>query len=126
MNGSKGVLSVLLAGLCISILFAEFVGARARMNLIEYIVVTGLFGILSAGPIAAVALAAVQFFRAQRITSLPNGISTFRDLAELISGDRGGWCEKCGYDLTGLTSDRCPECGMPTQAVPLRAPPSTK
>ncbi len=22
-------------------------------------------------------------------------------------------CLKCGYDLTGLTSDRCPECGYP-------------
>ncbi len=24
-----------------------------------------------------------------------------------------GHCQGCGYDLTGLTSDRCPECGRP-------------
>lgn len=52
---------------------------------------------------------------------LPYNITTFRDLAELISEDRGGWCEKCGYDLTGLTSERCPECGRPIQAAPLSA-----
>jgi hypothetical protein len=22
-----------------------------------------------------------------------------------------GFCGKCGYNLTGLTSERCPECG---------------
>lgn len=43
---------------------------------------------------------------------LPREIRTFRDVALLISGDRGGWCGHCGYDLTGLTEDRCPECGM--------------
>jgi acyl carrier protein len=42
---------------------------------------------------------------------LPNGIETFRDVAKLVAGEREGWCEKCGYDLTGLTSSRCPECG---------------
>jgi hypothetical protein len=42
---------------------------------------------------------------------LPYDIRSFRDLAELIAGDRGGWCEKCGYDLTGLQNPRCPECG---------------
>jgi hypothetical protein len=26
---------------------------------------------------------------------------------------REGRCRKCGYDLRGLTSDRCPECGEP-------------
>ena len=30
----------------------------------------------------------------------------------------GRYCEKCGYDLTGNVSGRCPECGSPiaTQA----------
>jgi len=44
-----------------------------------------------------------------RIT--PAGVATFGDLAELIAGLRDGWCEACGYDLTGATSGRCPECG---------------
>jgi hypothetical protein len=26
-------------------------------------------------------------------------------------------CEKCGYDLTGNVSGRCPECGTPVSAV---------
>ncbi|RIK65130.1 MAG: hypothetical protein DCC65_13185 [Planctomycetota bacterium] len=42
---------------------------------------------------------------------LPKGIVNFRDLAMLMSADRGGWCEHCGYDLTGLVDSRCPECG---------------
>lgn len=43
--------------------------------------------------------------------SLPHDVSTFGDLADLICGKRGGWCEHCGYDLTGLVDSRCPECG---------------
>lgn len=26
---------------------------------------------------------------------------------------RKGFCYECSYDLTGLTEQRCPECGMP-------------
>lgn len=53
------------------------------------------------------------YFKTRGKRALPAGIVTFRDLAELIAGERGGWCQKCGYDLTGLTGDRCPECGQP-------------
>lgn len=42
---------------------------------------------------------------------LPFDIETFGDLAKLLSGERGGWCAKCGYDLTGVDSAQCPECG---------------
>lgn len=51
---------------------------------------------------------------------LPNNLETFRDLAELISGDRGGWCTKCDYNLTGLTFGICPECGTPINPNPLQ------
>ncbi len=27
-----------------------------------------------------------------------------------------GHCQRCGYDLTGLTEPRCPECGQPFEA----------
>lgn len=34
-----------------------------------------------------------------------------------------GGCKKCGYDLTGLTSGICPECGTPTaDSTPLSNP----
>lgn len=42
---------------------------------------------------------------------LPHGIETFGELADLVSGNRGGWCLNCGYDMTGIAAERCPECG---------------
>jgi hypothetical protein len=42
---------------------------------------------------------------------LPPGVKTFGDLARLIAGDQAGFCEKCGYNLTGNVSGRCSECG---------------
>lgn len=30
---------------------------------------------------------------------------------------RSGLCVTCGYDLTGNTTGRCPECGTPSQTV---------
>ena len=38
------------------------------------------------------------------------GLLPARQLAE-------GRCRKCGYDLTGNITGRCPECGTPTAAV---------
>jgi len=54
-----------------------------------------------------------SYQRATRRTAirLPNGIRTFGDVARIIAGERGGWCNECGYDLTGIVDDRCPECG---------------
>ena len=36
------------------------------------------------------------------------------------ASDSGKRCSKCGYNLTGLTEPRCPECGTPTIAWPWR------
>ncbi len=57
--------------------------------------------------------AARQIFVRRRFgrSMLPYDIETFADLAKLMSGERGGWCDGCSYDLTGATSERCPECG---------------
>jgi acyl carrier protein len=67
---------------------------------------------------AMILRAVIGAFESKKLV-MPNGIRTFRDLAELIAGERGGWCEKCGYDLTGLTSSRCPECGGNREASPI-------
>ncbi len=34
--------------------------------------------------------------------------------------DRGGKCLNCGYDLRGLSSSRCPECGRAFGSPPMR------
>lgn len=44
---------------------------------------------------------------------LPYGIKTFADLSRHVSGEHGGFCVKCSYNLTGNTSGVCPECGEP-------------
>ena len=41
------------------------------------------------------------------IVALPTGILFWRDRRRIPPGH----CKKCGYDLTGNTSGRCPECG---------------
>ena len=37
---------------------------------------------------------------------------------------RRGLCPTCGYDLRGLTHDRCPECGAPSSPRPADLTPS--
>lgn len=57
--------------------------------------------------------------RADRI--LPEDIETFSDLARLVAGEREGWCYRCGYNLTGVTSGNCPECGREIPRVAMQA-----
>lgn len=38
--------------------------------------------------------------------------------------DRSGFCDKCGYNLTGLTEPRCPECGKEFDHAGLAPQPS--
>ena len=40
----------------------------------------------------------------------PKGLTTFGAVAEVLDGVRGGWCSKCENDLTGVESDKCPNC----------------
>jgi len=53
---------------------------------------------------AAMALLAIGFPLALR--------RDLRDLRARLRAARGR-CTKCGYDLTGNVSGRCPECGEP-------------
>lgn len=41
------------------------------------------------------------------LIALPTGLLFWRDRRRFPVG----YCNKCGYDLTGNTSSRCPECG---------------
>ncbi len=80
---------------------------------------------LAAIPISIIAYI-LQFFLPvvkTRGSLLPPGVCTFRDLAYLIGGERGGRCKQCSYDMTENTTGRCPECGSATSATCLpRAP----
>ncbi len=51
------------------------------------------------------------------VIRMPKDINTFGDVARLISGERGGWCTNCDYDLTGSNRKTCPECGSAIWSV---------
>ena len=46
--------------------------------------------------------------------TLPTAILWMLDRRRIPAGH----CRKCGYDLTGNVSGRCPECGTPCEAAP--------
>ena len=43
--------------------------------------------------------------------------SSHRFFAWVLRTPEPGHCVNCDYDLTGNVSNRCPECGMPTDAL---------
>ncbi len=45
-------------------------------------------------------------------------LAAYRRLLRLRKGDTP-FCGRCGYNLTGLTSPRCPECGSLLSKVPV-------
>lgn len=95
----------------------------------------GLLLLLPGLPIAATIIGLVQTI-ARHVTPaerfMPVGIATFGDVARVIAGERGPWCDGCGYELTGNASGACPECGKaietgphglkPVPGVPARSP----
>lgn len=111
-----GVLIVLL----ISIL-AEF--SSVLLDIMVHPVLL-LLSILGAIAFSAVVLAAMMIvgrtigFILNRVTRvLPDGVETFGDLARLVAGENRGYCESCRYNLTGVVSERCPECGSLIEAA---------
>ncbi len=73
---------------------------------------SGLFGIdliLALGFSIAVVAGAVQlpsWYRKERLRRKQIKADT------MLAAARAGNCGHCGYDLTGLTSEKCPECGV--------------
>lgn len=49
--------------------------------------------------------------------ALPTGFLFWSDHRRRM---RAGCCEKCGYNLTGNTSGKCPECGSPANHLQFR------
>ncbi len=72
-------------------------------------VVAGIFSyvLLLALPVVIVAIVLAIFANTGK-GPFDGSIKTFRDLVERIAVPH---CESCGYNLTGLTEHRCPECG---------------
>lgn len=122
--GTRGVLLVLILTFVGFVIIGRVTGLTTNISWAHWIALLILWGNSIAGAIAVSAFVSAVLLRRHGNNNdagkLPKGIKTFRDLAELISGDRGGWCTKCDYDLTGLTSGICPECGTPINPNPLQ------
>ena len=61
------------------------------------------------------------------ITLILEGLLLALHRAIVAAGRLRGRCDECGYDLRGLSSIRCPECGHPFEpgdSKPLREPPA--
>lgn len=122
--GSHGVLLCLCAGMICSFSLFLAIGLQSTQGWALYVGVATVVGLLASGPFALALLALCRyaptlverFMRGP--SSLPRDIETFGDLARLLSGERGGWCDGCGYDLTGIASEKCPECGAAVSAPP--------
>lgn len=118
LGGAFGVCLVLLVAMTVAFKIVEGI-AGAGSNWVAWLLTMTMIGNLVVGVIGVVALVVSIVIRrlGRRLegksTLLPAQVQTFRDLAELLAGDRAGFCAQCEYELTGVQSDRCPECGTP-------------
>jgi hypothetical protein len=89
-------IAVLVGGACISVGRERFLGMRNHLRLMIVAFSAMLFLLLIyMGPIFGLAIASWVIGIADRRMKIPSGC-----------------CQRCGYDLTGNVSGRCPECGM--------------
>jgi hypothetical protein len=64
-------------------------------------------------PIAVALAAGLYGYQLARVRSIMR-----RVIADGFRGERMPFCFKCGYDLRGLASIRCPECGSDVHDAP--------
>ena len=98
---------------------AALVAAHLRDSGIEAVVVGAGLGNWSEAP--GLARPRVQIRLADRERALQHLIElSDRINAERRDSGRALTCPACGYDLTGSTSPRCPECGLGLEDPPMR------